>query len=209
MPRWVAVALGALLAGSPTTGWAQRLAVDLRSSSPPGRPPNVAVSVQDLLERRSFLEALQSGFPLYMEYRVALREPQTIRDRTLREDVWEVVVVYDPVRERYSLRSTLAPDTRVILADRAALALRLAQVAILLYDGPVSGERYYEASVDARMLSDDDVDEAFAWLRGEVSDSGGLKDPGLLARVARRFLMKVSSLPHLQLYARTPHFTVP
>jgi len=176
----------------------------------PGTPPRVAVSVRDLLDRRGFLDALQSGFPLYMEYHVALRQPQPIRDRTLRDEVWEVVVVFDPVRERYTLRSTLEPaDTRILLPDRAALALRLAQVAILPFDGPPTGEFYYEASVEARMLSDDDVDEAFAWLRGEAPDSGGLKDPGILARVARRFLMKVSALPHLRLDARTPRFTVP
>jgi hypothetical protein len=204
----VAVALGLLCAGLPAPGRAQRLVLDLQS----GRPPNVAVSVQDLLERQSFIDALQSGFPLYMEYRLALRQPQAIRDRTLRDEVWEVVVVYDPVRERYTLRSTLDPaGTRVLLPDRAALALRLAQVAIWPFQGPASGELYYEADVEARMLSDDDVDEAFAWLRGETADSGGggLKDPGLLARVARRFLMRVTALPHVRLHARTARFTVP
>jgi hypothetical protein len=206
MPRvGVAVALGVLLAVMPATAPAQRLVLDLQQPNPPA----VAFSVQDLLERRAFLDALESGFPLYMECRVALREPQPIRDRTLGEDVWEIVVLYDPVRERYTLRSTRDPDTRVILPDRAALAQRLAQVRVLPFVGPGNGNFYYEASIDARMLTDDDVDEAFAWLRGEVSDSGGQRDPGLLARVARRFLMRVTSLPHARLTARTPRFTVP
>jgi len=201
----VAVALGALLAGLSAVGSAQRLVVDYQ----PG-PPRVAVSLRDLLERRGFVDALQSGFPLYMEFRLALRQPQAIRDRTLHDEVWEVVVVYDPVRDRYTLRSTLdQADTRILLPDRAALALRLAQVTVFPFDGPANGEFYYEATVDARMLSDDDVDEAFAWLRGEAPDSGGVKDPGVLARIARRILMKVSALPHLSLDARTARFTLP
>jgi len=192
-----AVALAALLAW-PAIGQAQSLVLDLKHDS-------VAVSVRDLLDRRGFIDALESGFPLYMEYHIALRRPQSFRDRTVWDEVWELVVVYDPVRDRYTVRTP--PDSIEIVPDRRRLVARLAQVSILPFDGPPQGEFYYEATVEARMLSDDDVDEAFAWLRGEAPDSGGVKDPGVVARVARRFLMRVSSLPHLQLFGRTPRFS--
>jgi hypothetical protein len=193
----VVVALGTLLVAWPSAGSAQSLALDLKHDS-------VAISVRDLLDRRGFIDALESGFPLYMEYHVALRRPQSFRDRTVWDEVWELVVVYDPVRDRYTVRTP--PDSIEIVADRRRLVARLAQVTILPFDGPPNGAFYYEASVEARMLSDDDVDEAFAWLRGEAPDSGGVKDPGVVARVARRFLMRVSSLPHLRLFGRTATF---
>jgi hypothetical protein len=191
-----AVALAALLLVWPARGSAQTLVLDLKHDS-------VAVSVRDLLDRRGFIDALESGFPLYMEYHVALRRPQSFRDRTVWDEVWELVVVYDPVRDRYTVRTP--PDSIEIVPDRHRLATRLAQVAIVPFDGP-DGEFYYEATVEARMLSDDDVDEAFAWLRGEARDSGGVKDPGVVARVARRLLMRVSSLPRVRLFARTTTF---
>lgn len=196
-----AVALGALLAAWAGPAAGQTLALNLQDGSPPG----VAVSVRDLLEGRGFLDALHSGFPLYMEYRVLLRRPQAIRDRTVWNEVWELVVVYDPVREQYTVRT---PDSAEVVGTRAALARRLAQVTVIRLDVP-AGEFYYEAAVDARMLSDDDVDEAFAWLRGDHAEGAALKDPGMLARIARRFLMKVTALPRVQLDARTGRFVVP
>jgi hypothetical protein len=195
----VAVALGVLLA-APAAGQDPTLVLDLLS----GNPPRVAVSVRDLLTRRAFIEALQSGFPLYMEYRVRLRRPQALRDRTIWEDVRELVVVHDPVQDRYTVRTSRSTE---IVPDRQALAARLSQVTVLPFDGP-PGEYYFDAAVTARMLSDDDVDEAFAWLRGEGSDSGSVQDPGLLARLARRVLIRVTALPSERLEARTPRFSV-
>jgi hypothetical protein len=171
-----------------------------------GSPPRVAVSVRGLLGRRAFLDALESGFPLYMEYQVRLRRPQALRDRTIREDVWELVVVHDPVQDRYTVRTATSTE---IVPDRAALANRLSQVTVLPFDGPGNGEFFFDASVTARMLSDDDVDEAFAWLRGEGGDSTRVEDPGLLARLARRVLIRMTALPNVRLDARTERFTVP
>ncbi len=196
----VAVALGVLLA-APAAGQEPTLVLDLL----PGNPPRVAVSVRALLERRGFIEALQSGFPLYMEYRVRLRRPQALRDRTIWEDVRELVVVHDPVQDRYTVRTSRSTE---IVPDRAALAARLGQVLVLAFDGP-AGEYYFDAVVTARMLSDDDVDEAFAWLRGEGGDSARVEDPGLLARLARRVLIRVTALPSERLDARTGRFSVP
>jgi hypothetical protein len=196
----VAVALGVLLA-APAAGQDPTLVLDLLS----GNPPRVAVSVRDLLTRRAFIEALQSGFPLYMEYRVRLRRPQALRDRTIWEDVRELVVVHDPVQDRYTVRTSRSTE---IVPDRQALAARLSQVTVLPFDGQ-PGEYYFDAVVTARMLSDDDVDEAFAWLRGEGADSGPVEDPGLLARLARRVLILVTALQSERLDARTGRFSVP
>jgi hypothetical protein len=202
----VAVALGALLAAAPAAGQGPTLVLDLLTG-----PPRAAVSVRGLLGRRAFLDALESGFPLYMEYRVRLRRPQPLRDRTIREDVWELVVVHDPVQDRYTVRTATSTE---VIPDRTALGARLAQVAIVPFDSPSgsgSGEFFFDAVVTARMLSDDDVDEAFAWLRGEGvgGDSAHVEDPGLLARLARRVLIRVTALPNVRLEARTERFAAP
>lgn len=198
----VAVALGVLFGAIPAAGQGPTLVLDLL----PGNPPRVAVSVRGLLGRRAFLDALESGFPLYMEYRVRLRRPQPFRDRTVWEDVFELVVVHDPVQDRYTVRTATSTE---VVPNRTALAVRLSQVAVLAFDGPDGGEFFFDAAVTARMLSDDDVDEAFAWLRGEGADSAHVEEPGLLARLARRVLISVTALPRVQLNARTERFSVP
>jgi hypothetical protein len=88
------------------------------------------------------------------------------------------------------------------------LGARLGLVTVVAREIP-DGEFYYDAAVTARMLSDDDVDEAFAWLRGEGGDSTRVEDPGFFARIARRVLIRVTALPEVRLEARTTRFHVP
>lgn len=199
----VAVALGAsLIAALPAAGQtAPSLVVTLQQTSPPG----VHVSVRDLLANGEFLDALRSGFPLYMAYRVQLRRPQALWDRTVSDIVWEYVVLHDPVRDRFAVETA---DGSAILPDSAALARRLARVYAVGLEPEGTGSFYYEAQVEARMLSDEDVDEAFAWLRAESGDSVRLRDPGLLARLGRRLLMRVTPLPRIRLQGRTEEFRV-
>jgi hypothetical protein len=207
----MSVALGAVLAAAAPLagqgGGAPALFVTLRRSAPDtGRVAEVEVGVRDLLERRGFLDALQSGFPLYVEFRVSLKRSQAIRDRTVDDAAWDLVVLHDPVRDAYVLETS---SGREILPHRDALRGRLARVYLVGLTAPQDGQYYYAATMDARMLSDDDVDEAFAWLRGEGADSARLRDPGIMARLARRVLMRVSGLPSLRLEARSERFTVP
>lgn len=171
-----------------------------------GSPPEALVSVRNLLEERRFLGALESGFPLYMEYKVTLRAPRSFRDARLGESSWEYVVLYDPLRERYTVET---PDGTESISDRSALRERLAQVYLVgLVDPGDRGDLYYEAEVNARTLSDQDVDEAFAWLRGESGDSARMRHPGLFDRLARRVLVEVAPLPRLRLNGRSQAFQV-
>ena len=171
------------------------------------RPPEVVVRVEHLLARAEFLDALRSGFPLYVAYEVALRQSQTFTDRTVDDLVLEYVVLFDPVRDRFAIES--GDETTEILSDRSALERRLAAAHVVGLEPDRSGSFYYETTVEARMLSDEDVDEAFAWLRGANSDSVKLRDPGFFGRLARRVLVRVTTLPHVRLRARTEQFRVP
>ncbi len=186
--------LGAHLAGR--LGGQERplLRLDLGGTD----PPSSLVSVNDLLNEQRFLQALESGFPLYVEYKVTLKRTGSLRDRTVSEPVvWEYVVLFDPVRERFTVET---PDGTERLPDREALRTRLAQVYRVPLEPDRPGDYYCASEVTARTLSDEDVDETFAWLKGQ---SGG---PGLLDRIARRVLLEVAPLPRLKLSARSARF---
>jgi len=192
----VALSFGALLAGPAGAQERPSLRVDLLSSG----PAQVLVSVRQLLGEQRFLSALESGFPLYLEYQVMLRQSRSWHDRTVGEPlVWEYVVLYDPVRQRFRVET---PDSAESLLDRDALRTRLERVygVQLEPDGP--GQFYYAAEVNVRTLSDEDVDETFAWLRGTQ------QGPGFLDKLARRLLVEVAPLPHIRLAGRTPAFAV-
>jgi len=170
------------------------------------RPPEVVVRMEHLLARPEFLDALRSGFPLYVVHRATLRQSQAFKDRTVTDFVWEYVVLFDPVRNRFALES--GDEATELLPDREALERRLAAAYVVGLQPDRGGTYYYETTVEARMLSDDDVDEAFAWLRGANGDSVKLKDPGFLGRLARRVLVRVTTLPHVRLSARTEAFDI-
>jgi hypothetical protein len=192
----LAVLLGGLLA-TPAQGQERpSLRVDLLG----GAPAEALVSVRRLLSEQRFLSALESGFPLYLEYRVILRQSRSWHDRTVGDPlVWEYVVLYDPVRQRFRVET---PDSPESLLDRDALRQRLEQVYRVQLDPDGPGQFYYAAEVNVRTLSDQDVDETFAWLRGTQ------EGPGLLDKLARRLLVEVAPLPHAKLTGRSAAFTV-
>ena len=169
-------------------------------------PPAVTVTAADVLTDDRFIGAMESGFPLYVEFRVELRQPRSLWDRTVARTAWERVVLYDPVRTRYVLED---PDGTEIVADRAALERRLAGPWPVRLPPDDDGRFYYRAFVRARTLSDADVDEVFAWLKGEDVETVETRRPGFLTRAARRLLVEVAPLPSLELQARSETFSVP
>lgn len=166
----------------------------------------VTVTAAAALTDDRFIGAMQSGFPLYVEYRVELRQPRSLWDRTVARTAWERVVLYDPVRARYVLED---PDGTEIVGSRAALERRLAGPWLVRLEPTEAGRFYYKALVRARTLSDADVDEVFAWLKGEDVEAVETARPGFLTRVARRLLVEVAPLPSLSLEARSATFVVP
>ena len=192
----LAVLLGGLLAGQARGQQRPELRLDLLGTG----PAEASVSLRQLLSDQRFVSALESGFPLYLEYKVMLRQSRSWRDRTVGDPlVWEYVVLYDPVRQRFRVET---PDSAETLLDRDALRKRLERVYRVQLDPDGAGDFYYAADITARTLSDEDVDETFAWLRGT---SGG---PGLLDKLARRLLVQVAPLPRTSLSARSAAFTV-
>jgi hypothetical protein len=196
----VAVACLAGLAGFASAQARPRLEVDLRQRT--DGPPDAVVTLRDLLADDRFLSAMRSGFPLYMAYEVELRESRSMWDRTVARETWELVVLHDPGRDLYRLEDERGGEE---IRDRAALERRLGYAIVfegLRPDGP--GRFHYRAVVTARTLSDEDVDDVFAWLRGE---SGGAPHrPGLVTRTARKLLIRVAPLPRITVDGRTAEF---
>ncbi len=191
-----------LLAGLAGVAEAQdrpTLRVDLRLSP----IPDIAVSVRDLLGGK-VLSALESGFPLSVRFRAELREERGLFDRTVSDTSWGLVVLYDPVRERYVVQGSI--EGRDDVFSQPALIERLATIYIVGLPPDVPGRFYYKVTAEVRTLSDEDVDEAFAWLGGEAPDSVQYHRPDFLTRTTRRLLVRVAPLPQFNLTAQTQAF---
>jgi hypothetical protein len=97
----------------------------------------------------------------------------------------------------------------VDLANERELRDYLARVFVIRQLTPDGmGRFYYRVSVDARTLSDEDVNEVFDWLKGEGADSNELRDRGLLTRAARGVLVRVAPLPQLTLRENSSRFEI-
>ncbi len=198
----VVLALGAVLCLPLTAQTRPRVDVSLDSNS---AMPRAVVVLRDLLNDRRFLRAMQSGFPLYIEYIVELRHSRSNWfDRGVDELFVEYVISFDPVRESYLVEDA---DTTEVLADEAALRLRLERVYVFPLRPDEDGAFYYSATVTARTLSDEDVDEVFDWLRGDTESEAQKR--GLFTRTARKLLVQVAPLPRLNLTGKSASFRRP
>ena len=169
--------------------------------------PALTVSMRDLLADSRFLRTMHSGFPLYVEYTAEVREARSNWfDRTAATHTWEFVVLHDPVRESYVAEEA---TSTVDLPNERELRDYLARVFVIRQLTPDGmGRFYYRVSVDARTLSDEDVNEVFDWLKGEGADSNELRDRGLLTRAARGVLVRVAPLPQLTLRENSSRFEI-
>ena len=168
--------------------------------------PAVRVSITGLLSDPRFLSAMRSGFPLYMEYRIELRETRANWfDRTVARESYEYVVLYDPVRETFVVEDLLGREE---LPGEAALRRRLEAIYRFQLTPDEEGEFYYSGTVHARTLSDEDVDEVFDWLKGDDATTSGRRR-GIVTRSARRLLVQVAPLPRLTKSAQSQIFRWP
>ncbi len=167
--------------------------------------PALVVNLRDLLSDRRFLRAMHSGFPLYIEYHVDVRESRANWfDRSVVTHGWEFVILHDPVREIYIAEET--QNTTELMTDRA-LADYLARTFVIEQLAPEGdGTFYYRVTVTARTLSDADVNEVFDWLKGRGTDSSASRSRSLLSRTARRLLVSVAPLPRLTISESSPRF---
>lgn len=198
--RRAALIFAGLLVAAPLAAQRPRLAVSLRQSG--AGPPDAVVRIANLLTDDRLVSAMRAGFPLYVALTVELRESRALWDRSVDRWVGEYMVQFDPVRDVYVLEDQ---DGTEEIPDRDVLARRLGRVYVVGLRPAGRGRYHYRASVTARMLSDEDVDEVYAWLHGDAADTTRHR-PGFLTRTARRLLVQMAPLPRLSLDGRSEDF---
>ncbi len=198
--RRAALVFAGLLVAAPLAAQRPRLAVSLRQSG--AGPPDAVVRIANLLTDDRLVSAMRAGFPLYVALTVELRESRALWDRSVDRWVGEYMVQFDPVRDVYVLEDQ---DGTEEIPDRDVLARRLGRVYVVGLRPAGRGRYHYRASVTARMLSDEDVDEVYAWLHGDAADTTRHR-PGFLTRTARRLLVQMAPLPRLSLDGRSEDF---
>lgn len=212
------VALGALLAGAPWSLAAQdtgplRLHVTLtQDSSPRGARAPVVRSENMLGGENRWLDALRSGLPVRLHYRVEVwRSREGWFDNFSRQVEWDVVVRHEPLLDQYTLLTLVGArrqERRYATLDALGAALAFAYQVNVRPDEP--GGYYYAASLQVSTLSDSDLDELERFLAGDLGD-GGQGGEGIgnaVGRGATRFLLRLAGLPSLRLEARSPRFLV-
>ncbi len=213
------VALGALLAGAPWTSLAAqdpgplRLHVTLtQDSSLRGARAPVVRSENLLSGENRWLDALRSGLPVRLHYRVEVwRSREGWFDNFSRQVEWDVVVRHEPLLDQYTLLTLVGArrqERRYATLDALGAALAFAYQVNVRPDEP--GGYYYAASLQVSTLSDSDLDELERFLAGDLGD-GGQGGEGIgnaVGRGATRFLLRLAGLPSLRLEARSPRFVV-
>jgi hypothetical protein len=213
------LALGAMLAAalasrltaqeSPPVRLHVSLAAD--SSQTGARAP--VVRSENLLAGDSrWLDALRSGLPVRLHYRVEIwRSRDGWFDMFARQAEWDVLVRHEPLLDQYTLFTFVGAarqERRYATLDALGAALAFAyQVSMR---PPEEGRYYYAASLQVSTLSDSDLDELERFLAGdlepEVQGDENLGDA--LGRGATRFLLRLAGLPSLRLEARSAQFVV-
>jgi hypothetical protein len=217
-PGWI-VALGALLSGTSWTSLSAQDAGPIRlhvtltqdSSSRGARAP--VVRSENLLGGESrWLDALRSGLPVRLHYRVEVwRSRDGWFDNFSRQVEWDVVVRHEPLLDHYTLLTLVGArrqERRYATLDALGAALAFAYQINVRPDQ--AGGYYYAASLQVSTLSDSDLDELERFLAGDLGNGGqgGEGVGSAVGRGATRFLLRLAGLPSLRLEARSQRFTV-
>jgi hypothetical protein len=170
------------------------------------------VRSENLLSDGRWLDALRSGLPVRLHYRIEVwRSRGGWFDAFERQAEWDVVLRHEPLLDQYTVLTLVggrARERRYATMDALNAALAFAyQVNVR----PASeGRYYYTASLEISTLSDSDLDELQRFLEGDLGDvAQGKEGVGdAVGRGATRFLLRLAGLPSLRLEVRSATFGV-
>jgi hypothetical protein len=215
--RRACIVAGLVVGGRPGILEAQttpvRLEVTLTQDSSPRGARAPLVRAENLLAGESrWLEALRSGLPVRLHYRVEVwRSRDGWFDNFARQVEWDVVVRHEPLLDQYTLLTLVGArrqERRYATLDALGAALSFTYQVNVRPEQ--AGGYYYAASLQVSTLSDSDLDELKRFLEGDLGEaareSEGIGDA--LGRGATRFLLRLAGLPSLRLEARSPRFVV-
>lgn len=213
------VALATLLTCAPWTSLAAQnegpiqLHVTLTQDSSVRGARSPVVRSENLLGGQSrWLDALRSGLPVRLHYRVEVwRSREGWFDTFSRQLEWDLVVRHEPLLDQYTLLTLVGArrqERRYATLDALGAALAFAYQVNVRPDE--AGGYYYAATLQISTLSDSDLDELERFLAGDLGNgaqgSEGFGDA--VGRGTTRFLLRLAGLPSLRLEARSQRFTV-
>lgn len=169
-----------------------------------GGAPRVIVG--QVLDDPALEDAVRSGLPLRMRFRVELWRDRFF-DELTDHGAWSVILAFEPLDGRFLVAR---PDDETVdeypsyAAARAALETAYAPP---LRPGR-AGRFYYLATLEIETLSLSDLEELGQWLRGELAPAvGGRRSvASAVGSGLRRLLIRVLDLPARRYHARSDHF---
>jgi hypothetical protein len=163
--------------------------------------------VRDILADKELEDAIRSGLPLRVRFKMELWR-DALFDDLIATEQWTAILTFDPLSELYIVRTRAdAPRAQAFTDFTSARALVETAYLVSLRP-PRRGRYYYTGSVDIETLSLSDLEELERWLKGELQPavSGERSLPGAIGQGARRLFIRVLSLPERRLEARSERF---
>lgn len=192
-----------LLAAEPAV--AQSLSI----SADAGAGYRGVLRVREILSDNELADAVRSGLPLRIRFKVELWR-DALFDDLISTEQWTSIVTYDALSQQYVVRTRSEARARVFSDFNAARAVIESSYPVSLRPTR-RGRYYYTGSADIETLSLSDLEELERWLKGELQPavSGDRSIPGAIGQGARRLFIRVLSLPERRLEARSERFRVP
>ena len=208
MTRWLA--RGLIMAGLVLASGHSLYAQAVVMSSDPANHRRGVLRFVDGLADDELANAVHSGLPLRVGFRVELWKDGLVDD-LLGSETWTTVLTFDPLSEKYVVRTRAAPGTARAFEDYQSARAAIEGSYLVSLRPAREGRYYYTAVVVVETLSLSDLDELERWLKGELQPavSGDRSIPGALGQGARRLFMRVLSLPERRFEARSDRFRLP
>lgn len=166
--------------------------------------------VIDTLADDELEDAVRSGLPLRVRFRMELWQDGTIDD-LMGAEQWTTVLTYDALSKQYVVRSRPSTTGEKRFSDYRSARTAVEGVYLATLRPSRRGRFYFTAAVDIETLSLSDLEELERWLKGELQPavSGDRSIPGALGQGARRLFMRVLALPERRFEGRSERFRLP
>ncbi|MFP4623108.1 MAG: DUF4390 domain-containing protein [Gemmatimonadota bacterium] len=203
MTRFAVLGLAAALlltaAPAPLQG---QVSLDVRAGAP-------YLIVGGVLDDEALEDAVRSGLPLWMRFRLELWRDETFDD-LVAQSAWTAVVAFEPLQREFVAGVAVEDSLRSYPSwDAARNAVERTYAAPLV--PPSTGTYYYIGLLEIETLSLSDLDELERWLRGELEPAvrGRRSLGGAIGTGLKRLLIRLLGLPARSFEVRSEPFPVP